>query len=685
MGEEGLTEVKEQLNWPTPDFPGLGAFVRSSLAPFVGEGHRLYATHTWKGSPETSKTYVSLDAWEAALASAPDKASVNLESDGAAGRRLYIWLDEGGRRGSVSLNVPDADVEEAKRLLRGMPAALGLLPPEEVAADKRAELWRAYRPGPDFGREWFASFVDFVRTAVRGATEERCHYRLSPSDGLAYTYRDDDSWKADLRRDWEKVVYVSYDLDGPAERARVEWDRAAGEVRVRADAAGEERARALSETLERQAKLPRSAGTPYRQRLQGEQDFYFAQNPTTWEWLDAAVAELFKYVGDESAYTEFTASKAGEQSQAKRSWQEKEPWLEFVRGHWGQVMMARCYVSTADLNCTFEFEPPHDWLALRVLAPSHSRVSEIMQNLEGKLGLQPVEGAPYGSTRSSGYYSVINWKNEGFAKAVGRAVEEFPKYSIRQATVIEEKGETDLDHKSYDDLKTFLTRLAQGKPYAEAHLHIKGPRGAQMAVHATDKCRKLELKSHLPPDKFRDLANIFDEELGLKKIAETKEQAEGQGRDWGKTLFITAVLPVLLALLTSTVLSDQFKNAAIPKRSFHVVNPRPQGDDKAVVLPAPQPVDVHWELQTERWFSKHVDTESPADYQLFANGIFKEEKKNVRRGVRLELSEGNYLMQITSVPTGEQASLIIIVGQPNDKKPDPAATKPTPSGARRPR
>jgi hypothetical protein len=78
-----------------------------------------------------------------------------------------------------------------------------------------------------------------------------------------------------------------------------------------------------------------------------------------------------------------------------------------------------------------------------------------------------------------------------------------------------------------------------------------------------------------------------------------------------------------------------------------------------------------------------VDTDSPADYRLFANGVLKEEKKNVLPGVRLELAEGTYLMQITSVPAGEQASVIFTVGQTDAKKAEPASAKPTPSAAPR--
>jgi len=667
MESRNVTEVEETLFWDAPDYPRLGAFVQSTLLPFVGDEQRFDGTSKWNGPPTTRKMYESVSDWEASLLASPDEVHITLSSD-KTNRRLSLRFYGSDHPGRITLTLPDAEVEDAKRFIKEMAQSLHLSFTQD-GIEKGVQLERIYRTDQPVGWEWFSSLIVKMEALFQKRNHVRCKYKLSEPLGYDYTYSQIADWKSNLFDNWGKISQASCFLYGYSDDwVGVDWYLDRNEFRLSVKSAQEEMVDRLIGALEKQAGLPPLSGNPFRQRLEGEQGIYFTKKTMDWEWFDRSTNELFKYIGKEINYSDFSVSKIAEQPQPM-TWQEKEPWLAFIHENWASIAEAYCYIGTNKLNFTFKCEPIHDWVSLRIQAPVRSRVLEITQDLQEKLGLQPIEGVSYGPVRSSGYYSIGNWSNPGFAKAVEQAVSQFPKYSVKQAEVIEEKGEAERKHNAFTNFKLFVERLAKGKRYIAAHLQIKGPSGAQMGIHVLNKCTRLELKSHLSPDKFPELVKLFDEELDLKKIAESKEQAERQNKSLKDSFWVLILLPLITAVLTSTVLSEQFRTAAIPKYSLQIVSPNSE-DGKPIVLPAQQ-FEVYWKLQSERWFTKTINIDSPANYRLFGNGSLIEHKENVQPGVKLSLSPGTYQMEITSVPSGEQRSVTFTITTPesNNKLP----------------
>lgn len=660
MESQKVTEIEDSFLWDATDYPQLGAFVETMALPFVGEEHRFEGTSKWNGPPTTKKEYESVSDWEASLPASPDELRINVYSD-KTNRRLYLRLYGSDRPGSITLTLPDAEVEDAKRFIKVMSQTLQLSPKQD-GSERAVELERIYRTDQSVSPEWFSSIIDKMEALLQKRNHAQCEFKLLDPPGYNYTYSHIPDWKSNLFDNWSKISRVSCSLYNYSdERVGVDLSLERNELRVRVKSSQEEMVDRLIAALEKHAALSPSSGKPFRERLEGEQSIYFTKRTMDWEWFDRSINELLKHVGNEINYSDFSVSRIAQQPQPI-TWQDKDPWLAFIHENWAGISEAYCYITTNKLNITFRCEPIHDWVSLRIQAPERSRVLAITQDLKERLGLQPIEGLSYGPVRSSGYYSIGNWSNPAFAKAVEQAVSQFPKYSVNQAEVIEEKGEAERKHNAFPSFKLFVERLAKGKRYIAAHLQIKGPSGAQMGIHVLNKCTRLELKSHLSPDEFPELVKLFDEELDLKKIAETKEQAESQKKSLKDSVWVLILLPLITAFLTSTVLSDQFKTAAIPKYSLQIVSPNAE-DGKPIVLPAQQ-FEVYWKLQSERWFKKRTDLDSPASYRLFGKGSLIEHKENVRPGVKLNLPPGTYQMEITSVSSGEQRSVTFTITPP---------------------
>jgi len=666
MQSQNITDIEATLYWDVPDYPRLGAFVQSTLIAFMGDEHHFNGTSKWNGTPAMRKSYGLLSDWRASLLDLPDEINISLSSNNP-NRHLYLRFYGANLLGNITITVPDAEVEEAKRLIKEMSQALQLSFKQD-GTEKRVGLERSYRTSQSIGLEWFSSFIDSLEELIGKVTRISCRYKLSESPGYSYTYEQFTDWKRGVFENWGKISQVSCSLSKMEENINVDWHLERNEFRLSVESSKKERVDSLIDTLEKQANLSVFIGNSYIQPLVGEQNTYFTECPINWEWFEGSVTELWKYFANEITYSDFSASKISEQSKPM-TWQDKESWLVFIRENWANISQAYCYISNNKLNLTFNCEPIHDWVSLRIRAATHSRVLEITQDLQEKLELQPIEGVSYGPVRSSGYYSISKWSNLGFAKAVEQAVSQFQKYSLTEALVIEEEGKGERKHNTFHDLPSFLKRLSQGKGYIEAHIQIKGSRGAQMGVHVLNKCTRLELKSHLSLSKFPELVQLFDDELDLDKIAETKEQAESKNKSFKDSVWVLIFLPVFMAVLTSTLLSDQFRTAAIPKYSLQVVNPRSE-NGKPIVLTT-QPFEVYWKLQSERWFKKRIDLNSPVSYRIFGKDSLIKHEENAYPGMKLNLPPGTYQMEITSVLSGEQSSITFTIngGESKNKLP----------------
>ena len=662
MDTQSVSEIQENLSWDAPDYSRLVEFIKTRLIPFMGDDQSFNGTATWSGPPTRTKRYQSVSDWETSVTASPDDLYINLSSY-KTGRNLYMNLYATDNRARISITVPDAEVDQAKHLLTEMAQTLQMsIKPDR--AENEVQLERLYRTDQSADQAWFTAFIAQMDAALPKGKQAHCGYKLSVSPGYDYSYNQFEEWKTNLFANWGKISQLRCALYNSSERISVDWYLDRNEFRLTAKSSDEKKVDSLIAVMEKQAGLTPVSASYVRPRLEGEQNIYFTAKSMDFAWFEKSINEILKYIGKDNYYSDFSASKMAEQPKPI-TWQEKQPWLDFIRDNWANVGETFCFISSEKLNFTIRCEPIHDWVFLKVQATLRSRALEITQDLEKQLDLQPIEGLSYGSIRSSGYYSIGDWSNSGFADAVKKAVDQFPKYSLRQAELIEEKGKGDRKHYSFPTFELFLERLGKDKRYIAAHLQVKGPHGAQMGVHVLNKCTRLELKSHLSPDKFPDLVELFDKELDLEKIAETKEQAEDQKKSLKDSGWVLILLPILLAILTSGVLSDSFRNAAFSKYTLQIVSPSAD-EGKPIVMPA-QPFEVYWKLQTEHWFRKTIDLDSPANYRLFGKGSLMEHRENVHPGVKFNLPPGTYQMEITSVPSGEQHSFTFTILDPNNK------------------
>ncbi len=207
-------------------------------------------------------------------------------------------------------------------------------------------------------------------------------------------------------------------------------------------------------------------------------------------------------------------------------------------------------------------------------------------------------------------------------------------------------GEEGQSLQTFDDFNTFVKRLRDEKLYDEGHFKLEGPRGAALSIHMLGKRSRLEIKSSISPDEFPNLVQIFKNNLGLKKIAETREAAEIQKSAVKDSLWVLIVLPLFITILTNAILTDQVKNAPYSKNTLEIISPL-KNNDKSTILPQ-RDVSIVWHIRHEKWFRAQVLRDVRAHLQIFnASGTTAEEKLDASPGVRVQLEPGFYQAVIT--------------------------------------
>lgn len=661
MKSQNEVEVTDHFSWDNPSCTKLIEFSQSTIIPFVGADYHFNGSYQWNGSPTKRKRYDSIDDVDTSPAIIPDEINLYFSSN-ESNPRVSIWLTKAGQSGNITITLPESRSLDASNLIKEMSKALNLADGYKDAGRTEARtnvtVEKFYSADSSINWNWIASLSNKMEVLLQGENNITCScVPLEPS-GYKYDFNKIEDWKSNLQENWGNLAEAKCIIYGDSEELSAMLDLRRNEFRLKATSSKKERTDELIDSLKEYINLPIIAGNPFRQRVEGQQNTYFTEKTINWEWFEKSYSEIFTYLAKDANYSSFSVKKVTDGAHSL-TWQDKEPWFVFIHENWSNILHTHSHISTNNLNITVDCEPTHDWLSIKVEAMPQSRASEIIQDLESKLGLKRIAGNAYGVIKSSGYYSVGNWSNNGFAKAVAQAVSLIPKYSLVRAEVVEERGETERKHNTFSTYQDFAERLNKGKRYIEAHLHIKGPAGSQIGIHALDKGKRLQINSPLSPEDFSELVKFFDDELDLKKIADTKEQAESEKKSLKDSIWVLIFLPLLISVLTSTILSEQFRSAAIPKYTLQIVTPTSE-DGRPIVLSSRQ-FEVYWKLQTERWFKKTIDINSPANYRLFGNGTIIEHKNDVRPGIKFSLPKGTYQMEIISTQTEEQRSITFTI------------------------
>ena len=194
-------------------------------------------------------------------------------------------------------------------------------------------------------------------------------------------------------------------------------------------------------------------------------------------------------------------------------------------------------------------------------------------------------------------------------------------------------------------------------------------------MHVLEDHSKIEIKSSLSRDEFPDLVKVFQKHIGLKKIANTREEAESPKSGIKDSLWVLLALPIVLTVLTNAILTDQLKNAPYSKNTLEIVAPIPS-KDKAVILPTGK-IHLLWVLKHEQWFRIHLNRDRAAEVLILnATGDRIEQKPQARPGVEFTLPPGSYQAIVTLDDLGLNDKLSFEVASP--AKPAVSAGSPKP-------
>lgn len=657
-----LMELSQQFSWGSPDFSLFKSFVMDQCVEFIGEHPSFWSSISWDGPPRQSKRFNDLDAWIITPFSDIQGVDVALVSDSTQ-RRIDVSLSLSRKTIDITVSVPDSDIDKAKILIEEAKNILNitLTPTRRNVNDFRIE--RTYKIKNQEDVTWFMDMIKAVEAHFQKEFNFYGEVYLKLSQGLRseQTFRSLEIWKSAIGQNFTNVyrAYCEISTNIPAIiRLDISIQIERGELTLRLVTPDNGDIEKLSASLigvlsllEQDTGLLPTENNYRGTLLEGAERTYFSNQPIDLVWFDQALEVLKSYIQNSLDYGIF---RTRQHNAPTSSWQNEITWRNYVTEHWDSLEYLHCFFRVRDLSLTFTCEPPHDWVFLNIETVNHERVEDIHAEIAQRLSLTKIEGHPF-KPNSSGYYSVGNWSNQGFAKAVIQAASTFTKYSVVEAVVIEDKDDGQRSHITFSRIEPFIERLGQGKRYIATHLRIKGPKGAGLGIHVRDQCTRLELTSHLSPQEFPKLAILFDNELNLKKIAATKEDADAiKGRQ--NSLLILIGVPVLTSLLTSTLVTE-IRQAAIPKYKIQIVNPR-----DTLSKPISQPVQVHWKLEEERWFQTKFDDDSLAQIRVFTDAALVKQMKNQHPGVRLpSLKPGAYKVEVISVKSGIRDSVIIKV------------------------
>jgi len=310
----------------------------------------------------------------------------------------------------------------------------------------------------------------------------------------------------------------------------------------------------------------------------------------------------------------------------------------------------------------FNYENFHERVTLEVRTPTRQACDNLVAQFVGQLGLEPLGEAQRWQVKTTAVYTVPLFSNEIFATELRAVVLLlFPgKYMLYEARVLEPLGEkAGEDEKQtvvqYESLDEFLARLGNDKAYTEAYLQLEGPRGKVFHVGLTGKLSKLEIRSSERPGDFSRILKQLEKRLTLAVVSVTPTVPEKKLLKDSALVLIG--LPMATAFLTGTLFSDTFRGWITTKPKLEIISP-PAGI-------VPPNIEVHWQLQTESFGSKHINDGSKASFRIIRDATEVVQKACVLSGEKVDLLPGKYSLVVNSCDYGETARLQFEVQAPS--------------------
>ncbi|MDJ1498907.1 hypothetical protein QNI19_38625 [Cytophagaceae bacterium DM2B3-1] len=644
--KESVFTIQTHYDWPNPDAKQLVTFLQFVFLPSFNKNLDFEGSIEIMNSTTLKKKYKfeSFDKWATALENGISYTSgrfTNLETY----HNIDIIVNFIDYRLSFWATISEDEYVIMEEIIRSLEKHLQLINNDTQKGISFIE-YNYFIPKPIEPKEFLNSFSLVVSQFNLQKINGEIKFASPSGSGLRYSnYK---SWSYAVEIEWSGITQIYFHVENRPNNLRLQWNYTTDNLNIRVEASSVQEANSILAGLEKKLNItPVNQGGTSRLTLEGGERIYFAKNNVDKDWFRKAIHIIMKYFRPDF-YCELRL-RISSNSQQVFVWQNISEWQENVLNKWTEMLEASSYLSGPSLTLNFRYDHRRERVILEVKARSKETAEQTFDNISQDLELQQIASDIYAHPQSSGYFAISSWHNKDFADSLESIVKQFikSKYFVQEATIIEtaqQEGES--IHNFKENYGNFLVRLKSDKPYDEVHFKVQGPRGAALGIHVREKRKRLEIKSSLNTNEFINLVQIFKDNLGLKKIAETREAAQSQKTSLKDSIWVIICLPIFLSLLTNALLTEQIKNAPYSKNTLEIIAPL-DNQAKPVTIPS-KTVHFIWVRIYERWLDKDIFYNNTADIKIVNDaGKIMAEKKTAKPNISFVLPPGSYQAVIT--------------------------------------
>jgi len=660
---ENKTEPKFRFSiryeWLNPDASLLSNFIKTVLIPGLGEGSRIYASIDRHGPFDTTSEdkFDTFDAWqEEFVKDEIEKDIISIDFQVRSSKTDdYINLSVNFERNEISIwsVVPESILPDRQELIIKIEEELSLKRPIKANRDGKSlvtgknnlSLRRSYFvPKPSDPKQ----FIDAFSAIIKKHELKNINGSITYSNpvGLEKTSSIHESWCQEIETQWDNIEKISHRSDNGKLQLSLYWYYLRNILDLSLYDDDDSIITNLIAELENGLNINHQDQKYPRIKLEGGERTFFTRDNVDVHWFKMAVETISSYLSPDS-YCNLGIILDKNRPQ-KFVWQDIHDWEQNVLDNWDNLIEASGYFSGLNMFIDFRFNHKRERVTFEIRAVTQAKAEEVFDKFTEVMNLEAIEGNVYKTPQSSGYFAISSWRNTDFAKALKSIIRQFikDKYILINANIIEARGDGRNQIQSFNNFSSFISRVEDDRVYDGLYIEIQGPRGAALSVRMSQKRSRLEIKSSVSANEFTNIVDIFKENLGLKKIASSKEAAESAKSGLKDSFWVLLFLPILTTLLVNLLLTEQVKNAPYSRNTLDVISPL-KNNDKPTLLPEKE-VSIVWHLKHEQWFNIQVMRNVQADIQILdANGSTVEHTPEASPGIKYLLQPGYYQVIVT--------------------------------------
>ncbi len=674
------TDLEGRYTLPATPIHSRVTELANVLGEFLGAGYETSGSATRKGPPDTTKRYQSLDEWSSAVATAPARGWLTLESV-LAPRRITLFLDEYGMQ--VKVMTKESDVDVARDVLRRIEVALALEAEEELSQGGRASAEREYLFQKPASPAPLMSFLESSAATVGANPRTWISVRMRDDAAVQLKGLADPRLATILDTRWADIIGVDCELEGKRTSVRTNFGLDESTLRLRVEAASAEKVKEHIESLESVAALE---PLPKDSTFKGRSRLFQPRAPLDAEWFARATTALASAVPS-SKYTNcrYRLVESPNEEIVNRDYQQ---WSAEVLKQLDHVANASCWLDGRVAHAGMRIDPRREQVEITIEATTEARAEAIIAGLVRDLDLEVVRDASP-NRRTAGTYDITGWGNKQFAKALEAALKRVfgDRVPAIEDAYIEELVGDEVDRRKITDLGTLLKRLKEPEPFGGMGLRAVA-RDDAIGVYLTPAkaeggLKRLELKSSFEPKVFPDLVSVFDRVLSLEPIASPADDGgepaaasgKAKGFDWRASF-----LPILFTGAVTLLATSTFWLAVIPSTSLEITVPVHRADSSVVMPVGLDSVRVEWVIRRKRFGQTTVLRNESASVRVLRSSGQEIHSTTGSGKVAVPVVSGEQTIEV-STPSGNESDVLRIIVPASP--PAPATPSNAPAASRK--